>query len=506
MSLRNATLQACQIPAEAEKLFDEFREVSRRAQIELRPYQQNDVGNIRAAFARGSRSVCYQLATGGGKTVVFVYIIAAAVAKGSRVLVLAHRVEILDQICMALEQAGVPYGIIAAGYPEDLGKPVQVASVLTAVLRLDRIAPPDLIVVDETHHVVASSWRRILDALPGARILGTTATPLRLDGAGLGDVFEVMVTGPSVRELINAGYLANFVAFGPKVGPDLNGVGVTAGDFRSNQLADVMSNAVVIGSAVSEYAKICPGVPSIAFCVDREHSRKVVQAFIGAGWRAAHVDGTTRRDERRGLIASLAAGELDVLSNCDLISEGLDVPGVGAAILLRPTMSLALYLQQVGRCLRPGKPKAFILDHAGNTIRHGLPDDPRQWSLTGKVSGEMSAAAPRQCEACGAFNRPGATHCAGCGAALAVARPREESEPRLHTERESVLEAIEIGDLEWLAGVDFNTAAAWAGHDRQRLHRMARARGYKRGWVHYRMQEPLHGQGREPGKGFAHVD
>jgi superfamily II DNA or RNA helicase len=367
------------------------------------------------------------LPTGGGKTVVFSYITAAAMAKGSRVLVLAHRVEILEQIAAALTRFGVPYGIIAAGYPATPDAPVQIASVFTLVRRLSDLGNAfALVVIDECHHAVASTWRDILDATPGARILGVSATPERLDGKGLDDIFETLVLGPTVRELIDQGHLAPYVAFGPKKMPDLRRIKVTAGDYNIGALAGAMGDKVIIEAAVAEYKRICPGAPAIAFCVDIDHSKKVAQACCDAGLRAAHVDGETPREERRDLIASLADGRLQILTNCGLISEGLDVPGVVAAILLRPTLSLALYLQQVGRALRPGKPRAFILDHAGCIAAHGLPDEPREWSLEGRPKEDRYRDRSRQCEECGAFSPMTATHCVECGHAFPE---REKAQP-----------------------------------------------------------------------------
>jgi superfamily II DNA or RNA helicase len=318
---------------------------------------------------------------------------AAAAAKGSRVVILAHRAEILEQIDSALTLFGVGHGIIAAGYPSAPNELVQVASVFTVVNRLARIGHFDLIITDEAHHCAAATWKTILAVFSGAKVLGVTATPLRLD-----DIFEELVLGPTVRTLIDEKYLAPYVAFGPKIAPDLSRAKKSLGDYQQDQLAEIMSDAVVIRSAVTEYRRLCPGAPAIAFCVDIDHSLNVTKAFCDDGWRAAHVDGTTHRDERRDLIAALADGRLDILCNCGLISEGLDVPGVEAVTLLRPTMSRALYLQQVGRGLRPGKPRAVILDHAGCTLRHGLPDAPHEWTLHGRQADSAAERHTRQCE------------------------------------------------------------------------------------------------------------
>ena len=172
----------------------------------LRDYQTTGVADIRRHFARGVRRVLYQAPTGSGKTVLFAFIVESAVARGNRVVILAHRQEIVDQISAALTSLGVPHGIIAAGYDETPA-PVQVASVATLVRRLDRLCGIDLIVVDEAHHAVAGTWRKILAAAPQAKVFGVTATPERLDGKGLSDVFETLVLGPTISELVDGRYL-----------------------------------------------------------------------------------------------------------------------------------------------------------------------------------------------------------------------------------------------------------------------------------------------------------
>lgn len=302
----------------------------------LRDYQTAGVTDTRTRFAEGVRRVLYQAPTGSGKTILFVFIVMNAVARGNRVIILAHRQEIVDQISAALTSLGVPHGIIAAGYDETPA-PVQVASVATLVRRLDRLCDIDLIVIDEAHHAVAGTWRKIMEAAPQAKILAVTATPERLDGKGLDGVFETLVLGPTIRELIDGKYLSPFSTYAPARDIDLSQIRPRMGDYATDQLADIMSDTVVIGSAVEEYTRLCAGAPAITFCVDIAHSKLVAGRFCEAGHRAAHVDGDTNKDERRALIAALGSGELQVLINCGLISEGLDVPGVVAAILLRPT-------------------------------------------------------------------------------------------------------------------------------------------------------------------------
>jgi superfamily II DNA or RNA helicase len=453
----------------------------------LRPYQELDIERIRAAYAGGARRVLYQGPTGSGKTVLFATIVAGAVARGNRVCILGHRDEIVRQIDDALTELGVAHGIVAASYPESPLLSAQVASVATLVRRLHHLDPaPDLLVPDEAHHCAATTWRKIIDAVPQAKILGVTATPQRLDGKGLADVFDTLIIGPSVESLIQQGYLSPFTTYAPERRLDLSHVHTRAGDYAIDELAEEMSAGVIIESAVDEYVRLCAGVPAIAFCVDIAHSELVAAAFTARGFRAAHVDGTTPSAERRALIAALGTGAIQVLCNCGLISEGLDVPVVTGAILLRPTKSLALYLQQVGRALRPapGKAKALILDHAGNAYRFGPADVERRWSLEGKA-GKGEAPPPLQrCSCCGAIIPAAAMSCPECGTVLRVPTPKAP-----HVERAG----DRLIETDRLATMSYGQALRWAGNDRDRLHLVAQARSYKRGWVWHRLQEIAEG-------------
>jgi DNA repair protein RadD len=205
--------------------------------VKLRPFQALDIVRMRRAYSAGARRVCYCLPTGGGKTIVFSFIVASATRRGRRVLILGHRQEICEQISSALTDMGVSHGIIAPGYPATIW-PVQVASVATFARRLDPSALPfDLIVIDECHHATAASWRTILAAYPGAKLLGVSATPVRLDGKGLDDIFDQMIIGPDVATLTEGGYLVPSVVFTPLRLPNLAQIRSRAGDFALDQLS-----------------------------------------------------------------------------------------------------------------------------------------------------------------------------------------------------------------------------------------------------------------------------
>jgi superfamily II DNA or RNA helicase len=254
--------------------------------VKLRDYQLNSVAQIRAAYVGGAQHVLFQLPTGGGKTICFAYIVANGVARGTWILILVHRVELISQVAAALELAGVVYGVIAPGFAETNAQ-VQIASVacLAQPRRLARWAGKfDLIVIDEAHHAVASTWARVLASQPDARLLGVTATPARLDGRGLGEIFDDMIVGPPTAELIAAEWLSPFVVYEPTSAPDMSAAKIRAGDFSIEDQREAMGG-IVVSAAVDEYQRLCPGVPTVVFCVDVQHSRAVAERFRAAGWR-----------------------------------------------------------------------------------------------------------------------------------------------------------------------------------------------------------------------------
>jgi DNA repair protein RadD len=451
----------------------------------LRDYQETDLARLRREFMRGHRRVCYAAPTGSGKTVLFVELVRRVRAtRGQRVAVVVHRQELIDQTCAALAAADLDYGIIAAGYPENPDALVQVCMVQTLANRLDRLAGVNFLIIDEVHHAVAATWRAILGAAPRARVLGVTATPERLDGAGLRELFDVLVAGPQTAELIEQGWLARFAVFAPKRLVDLRKVRTVAGDYGLGELAQRMRTGFVLDDMLTEYRKHLAGQSAIAFATTREHSRTLAQFFRAAGVRAQHLDGDTPTAERRALIAALATGEIQIITNCALISEGLDVPSIAGVILARPTKSFALHLQQIGRALRPApdKERAVILDHAGNCLRHGLPDLGHAWSLEGRPK-ERGKALARRCPGCGAVIPISAHACPECGADLRPApiQPATTSDPLIELDSKTAHE-------QWLANGEFRAVTRWAGADEMRLRAIAQARGYKAGWVYHRLR------------------
>jgi DNA repair protein RadD len=447
--------------------------------MKLREYQQQAIDGLREAFRAGAKRALLVAPTGAGKTVIFAHLTAALAAAGQRVLLLAHRDFLLDQIAGTLATVGVSCGFIVARRLPALHHRVQVASVQTLRNRLD-VWKPDWIICDEAHHATAGSWKMVLAAYPSARVVGVTATPQRLDGNGLGDVFDRLVPGPEVAWLMEQGFLSPARYFCPAT-VDTSGLRTRMGEYRAGDVNAACNTARVTGEAVAHYRRLCDGAPAVAFCASIKHAEHVAETFRAAGYRWASLDSSMSDAARREAVHGLRSGALHGLSSCDIISEGFDLPHVTAAILLRPTKSLGLHLQQIGRVLRPapGKAHAVIIDHVGNVGRnadgawqhnHGFADDPREWSLEGRPA---SPKAPRVilCPDCFAAYNGG--KCPQCGYV-------REAPPE-----GKILQADETAELE---AIDPEAARA---QERQAqtladFRAIAEARGYKPGWAWHR--------------------
>lgn len=452
-------------------------------QITLRDYQADQmVKPVRQAFQSGALAPLLVGPTGCGKTVVFSYIADAATQLGNNTLILVHRKELLNQTSRTLDDFRVPHGLIAPGMTFQR-QPVQVASVQTLVRRMHLLRwKPDLIIVDEAHHATGkSTWGKVLEYYDTA-ILGVTATPERLDGTGLGATnggfFDVMIQGPTVRELIDQDYLSQPVVYAPST-VDLSGVHTRMGDFSKSEASEAVDKPCITGDAVKHYRRLCHNEPAVVFCASVAHAEHVAEEFRVNGYQAASIDGTLDDVSRKQRIEDLGNGRLNVLTSCEIISEGIDIPVISAAILLRPTQSIGLYLQQVGRALRPfpGKTHATILDHVGNCMRHGLPDDDREWSLEGKKRSTKSktdeASLPiRQCEKCYHVHKP-APRCPKCGEVYAIkAREIEQVEGEL--------ERVDPEQIRWQMKREQGRAKSL-----EDLQAIGKARGFKPGWARY---------------------
>jgi len=440
---------------------------------QLRDYQHDLIKRLRHTM-RSARRVVVQSPTGSGKTVLTAHMIRRAAEKNLRCWFLVHRRELLKQTSDALWLSGVPHGLIAAGRTptHDL---VQVATVQTLVKRLGVVPPPSLLVIDEAHHTAAASYRQIVEHCAGAHIVGLTATPCRTDGRGLDDLFDAIVLGPAVADLMDAGYLARYRVICPPGAVDVSGVHIRGGDYARDEMDAIVGQRSVVAGNVEHYLRFIAPRSCLVYTVSRAHARLVEAAYREAGVDAMYCGGDTPADERNVIVDRFKRGKLPVIVSVDLFSEGLDVPGLHSVQLLRPTKSLALHLQQVGRALRPeaGKEYALILDQTSNSHTHGLPDDERAWTLEGKKrSRKAEPLGPpiRNCPECFALYHATLRECPACG---------HETEATHRTPEE-----VE-GELVEMSAAEFRAQRHEIGRARtlQELVQVAKKRGKQISWA-----------------------
>ena len=394
------------------------------AQPQLRDYQAGIVRQTNRALEDGARRVLVESMTGSGKTTIGARLVSDRVYAGQRVLWLAHREELITQAKGRIEGFGVPGAIIKAGHPEHLGSALQVGSVQSVVRRLRRLGQFDSIFVDEAHHALSASYVSVLDAFPDAETIGLTATPWRLDGRGLGEVFDTMVVGPNPDDLIAAGHILPARVIGSDRGMDFSAF-VKGREYSVEAMEEAIGLRDLDGDAPSVFLGEFPTRgTAAAFCRSVVHAEKVCEDFRAAGVPAAVVSGETPTDERAAVLAALEAETIRVVCCVDVISEGYDLPAISSVILLRKTKSLSLFLQQAGRALRPspGKTEAVIFDLVGNSLEHGHPCSAREWTLEGVSPSDRAAQktadgedlSVRRCDSCFGIHKV-APVCPYCG-------------------------------------------------------------------------------------------
>ena len=437
--------------------------------MQLRYYQNDAFQAFRETFASGVTRILYQGLTGSGKTVLFAFVCLNAVKLGNTVCILVHRRELLNQASRALTTLGIYHGIISPDH-NPIEAMVQVASKDT--LRNRGGAKFDLLIIDEAHHATARTYQRIIEQ--AEFVLGVTATPCRLTGTGLGTIFEELICGPQYSELCPE-FLAPYVYYAPKCPIDFKRVRAIGGDYMKDELQRLMDQSHITGDIVKHYAKHLAGKPSICFTVSVQHAHHMAEIFRAHGYRAEAVDGAMKNFVRDAHIRSFSEGRLNVLLSCDLVNEGLDVPGAYGGIFARPSKSLVVVMQQWGRVLRPyeGKDAAIMLDHVGNCFRHGLPGQAREWSL------EKGAIKPakkvelqiRQCPSCYFVHTPSAV-CPACGFKYMA---KKKKQPRYKSGELEVVEEISREERIRLIR-DAITLADY--------HKVGKQLGYKPGWAY----------------------
>lgn len=385
----------------------------------LRPYQQRAVDEVIGCLRSNPVLV---MATGGGKTYTAAEIVRRT---GLRTLWVAHRRELIDQAAQSLERLGLVTGLILAGRTPTPRAPVQVASIQTLARR--EVPRVDLVVVDECHHAAPDTqYARLFDL--GVPVLGLTATPFRLDGHGLGDVgFGRIIVGATPADLCRDGVLHEPTVYAPET-PDLKDVRKVGGDYAQGALGRAMSAPKLVGNVVETWLRLARGRRTVVFAATVEHSETLCARFRSAGVQAEHLDGTTPLEQRSAILARLRRGVTTVLCNVGVLAEGWDLPALEVAVIARPTESLCLHLQCLGRVMRSaeGKDGAIVLDHAGNTGRHGLVTDPIAYTLSGRIRREGQATT-KTCPGCALVVPAGVTPCPECGYVWAGS-PREAPE------------------------------------------------------------------------------
>lgn len=452
----------------------------------LRPYQLLALDKIAVAIAAGLRALLLVLSTGAGKTVIAAELIRRAVSEGQRVLFLAPRRELVQQTSAKL--AGLRHGLLLAGADDrlDLYAPVQVASVDTLrsrLIRRQRLTLPDfdLVIVDEAHLHVTEARKALLDFWPKALRIGLTATPTRKDGRALGLLFDRLIEPTSTAELTRQGYLAPARYFSVST-PDLERVRTVAGDYNAKDLDGAMNRPQLVGDIVEHWLKHAPTRRTVVFATSIKHSAALAEAFLHVGVAAEHVDADTPAVMREETFKRFRRGETQVLCNCFLASYGFDLPELDCVILARPTKSLMLYLQMIGRGLRaaPGKRNCLILDHSGAVHTHGFATDPRIWTLEGEQAlvkpDAPSKGRPQEkmltCPECACLFT-GARLCPECGYFFA---PKGKEVQTLDGE------LVEVG--EHLEREDQDRLAFYA-----ELLGVARERNFKSGWAAHKYRE-----------------
>ena len=401
--------------------------------MKLRLYQSNLIINTRDAFRQSKTRVLSVAPCGAGKTIMFAYMCNEHIKKfeGGYVWFLVHRQELIDQTveCFQLNNLSLDK--------------VMIGMVQTVSRHLDRYPKPSMIIFDEAHHSAAKTWMRIIEEYPDVPLIGLTATPCRLDGAPLGDIYQSMVIGPSADELIELGYLAPYEYYAPHINLEDAKWETKGSDYDMQSVEKVMDARCIYGDVIKYIdlnKKTIIYSPTIKFSqaiVDKINNKYGLNI-------AAHFDGNTSNKDRKDIINRFRRGEIKVLSNVDLIGEGFDVPDCDCCFLLRPTMSVSLYIQQSMRCMRPAPDKiAYVYDFVGNVYKHGMPTEKRDWSLTSSVKirnkSDDKELIVRECKQCFRVYKGGNRICPYCGHDNGKTRKEIEQDAKMELERITAL-------------------------------------------------------------------
>lgn len=436
--------------------------------MKLRDYQQDIFDKARQAFAGGAKGVLCVLPCRSGKSYVMANMIGNA--KGN-VLVLAHRHSLIKQHKDLLNSLNI------------LTDKVRVESVFTEASRLSTHAPDDvdLIIIDEAHLSEARSYRKVCEYYNCKRVL-FTATPSRLDGKPL-TLADALVTGITAEELIKRGAISNYDYYAPDLNLNFDNVDVVAGEYNNGQLTEMMCESVIYGDVLKYYRLLSDNRQAIAYCTSVKHSKQVAELFNNNGISAVSIDGGMSQKDRDKQMQVFRKGDVQILCNCNLISEGITLPNASVALLLRPTCSLPLFIQQSCRVLTPVEnKKAVIIDYVNNVQRHGLPTDNHEWSLGTAVKkrkqyNDDGTLSIRQCENCYKCFKT-ASKCPYCGFEYKVKDKELKSIKEVELKRVEAIRKEEQEERKKKARMEVGQCRTVA-----ELQKIARERGYAQGWV-----------------------
>lgn len=434
--------------------------------MSLYPYQQKAVDEIRKHYQNGTKKVLLHLATGGGKTHIFSYIMQKTANNGKRCIMAVRGRELVKQASKRLDHENVDHGVLMANHWRNRPLcPIQICSIDTLYSR--KIVPPaDLVVIDEAHMATSEGYLWLSEQLPNAHFLAVTATPYC--DKSLRHVADVVVHPITIKELIEQKFLVPCRHYAPSK-PNLKGVRTVAKDYDNEELEKRMD--VLTGNIVEHWIEHAEGRPTLCFAVNVHHSKSLRDSFISAGIPAEHVDANTSDEDRELVYNRMRSGETKIICNVGILGVGFDMPAASCIIMARPTKSYNLYIQQAGRGTRtfPGKKDFILLDHAGNADRHGLITEEQDVSLDGKYIGKT----PRTCKTC--FMVYSGSYCPDCGP------NKEEQADRA---RKEIL--IAQGRLIELDG---DPLPVQIRKYIDELKKISKSRGYKRGWIYYKVKD-----------------
>lgn len=440
-------------------------------------YQKKLVNKARQSLANGKKSILLVSPAGSGKSVIIAEIVRLTTKNKKRVMFTVHRQELIKQIIQDFNQNDVDMNYVT------------IMTVGKIANRLTKLPKPDLIITDETHHSKASTYRKIYEYFNNIPRLGFTATPWRMNGAGFDDIYDEMIEGLSVAELIEKGNLAPYKYYSVKLLDESKLAKSSTGDY-TNKSIDNAIGKTIFGDVVKTWQDKASGQQTIIYAHDIEYSKQVAEAFNTAGINARHCDSKTPQTERDKIMNDFKSGSLKVLSNVDLISEGFNVPDCSCVIMLRPTQSLVLFIQQSMRCMRfkPNK-VATIIDHVGNYTRFGMPDTKNEWDIkgwkkAGKKKVKSDAIGIWECLECHAVNETGKDRCEVCG----WIKPKQD----VQMDVDEHVEIEQVGGLNMTTDytmIKYAKMKPDQANSRHELAMIAKARGYKPGWAYHQAKQ-----------------